>query len=119
MHDPLSRVVDVEKANLVRHDALDKLAQEIIAAWHSRRHSSTGCRFQDMIQGSEGQFGVSDAPLAAVKLLERNGTAHLIQEMPIDMHQERAVAQVRNDMVVPNFVEQGSRSDCWIHAGLH
>jgi hypothetical protein len=39
-----------------------------------------------------GQLGVSYVALAAVKLLERNGAAHLIQEMPIDMHQECAIA---------------------------
>src|SRR5580692_10369991 len=72
-----------------------------------------------MIHGSEGQLGVSDAPLAAVKLFERNGTAHLVQEMPIDVHKEGAITEICNDMVVPNFVEQGSRSDYWAHVGTH
>jgi hypothetical protein len=105
VHDSLPRIVDIEEPDVVRHDPLDELDQEIVSARHARGHSSAGHGCQHMIQCAERQFGIAHAPLAPVELFERYRAADLIQEVPVDMHGKRTVAHVGDQMVVPNLVE--------------
>jgi hypothetical protein len=61
-----------------------------------------------MIRRREGQFGIMDREIAALEVEQAARTAEIVQQMAIDMEQVGIVADMGDNMLVPDFGQQRS-----------
>jgi hypothetical protein len=61
-----------------------------------------------VIDCSEGQIRAGDAIAASLDPFQARSRA-IVQKMPIDMKQCKVIAKIRDDVIVPNFVEERAR----------
>jgi hypothetical protein len=72
-----------------------------------RRHVVVGC--------GDRQIGAADLPAGEAQALERLRRRHLMDEMQVDVEQRRFACGLADDVVLPDFLEQGA----WGHHPLH
>jgi hypothetical protein len=109
MGDALLGIAEIEDANAVAPAAFAHGAQErgavgiggVVAA---------GRRGDGVILHREGEIGPPHRPVRLGKLREGMGPMQLMQHVPVDIDEIAAIGAPRDEMGLPDLVEQGLRN---------
>ena len=103
--DAVAGLVDVEQPDPALAAAVAQTRDEIVGP-AMLRAGSCRRRRNHVIGRREGQLGTVDRQAAAFQFGESRRPAEVVQQVAVDMQQGRAVAEVDDDVAVPQFVEQ-------------
>ena len=123
--ESLLRADDVDDA-LLRGEHVDVRHAELADVLFERHDLRRACRIFDqqrsavaagapggrhvVIGDSERQVGTAHLTAGGPQTFERLRGGHLVDQMPIDVDQARAVLAPRNDVRVPDLLVQGARA---------
>jgi hypothetical protein len=116
VRDALLGIVDVEQADAVAAAAFAHRLEKgrarriggVVATWPGG---------DGVILHGEGEVGPAHRPLLLVELLEGVGRVQLVQHVAVDIDEVASVGAPRDQMRVPDLVEQGLSHGCVARAG--
>src|SRR5260221_1824944 len=108
--DALPPVVHIEKVEAVvarpaprgadHVDAFGAGGILVAAPWH---------RIDDMVDDGENLLGMGRRAAGSLELAHRDAAAHLMQEEAVDAEERRILAEIGDDVIVPNLLEERQR----------
>ena len=106
MYDSLSLIIQIEQGHTVVATTGPQGFDELRTVWDAWIVVATRECIQHMVNSSEGQLPVPNLSPMFRQPLKRQGAAHFMQEMPIDMHQVGIVAQISHNVSVPDLIKK-------------
>src|SRR3982074_1544038 len=110
MNDTLPTMAEFEIAHSILRGALF----ECYPQWRAHRKGLSGaawCAGNNVVGCSEGQFGIAKCEPAFRQLVERRSTGQVVQQMTVDMQECPTIAQVADDVRIPDLIEQRQSQD--------
>ena len=104
MDDALPGLVEVEQLDVAGRCLGPQRRQQLPAGLD--RAGTPGRRRNRMIGRRKSQLGIVDRKVAAFEVDQAAGAAEVMQQMAIDMKQIGIIADLRDDMLVPDFGQQ-------------
>ena len=109
MDDALQRVAHIEDTDACGLGCRAGLEDERRTARHPRRIAATGRGVDDVVHGAEDPRRVENGATRLRQTLECDRTGALVQEYAVYRDQRRPVAELADDMWVPDLFEQAAR----------
>ena len=106
MDDALAGLVDIEQLDAARRGLDPQRRQQFLADLAGARPSVRGR--DRMVRGRKGQFRIVNFQIAALEIEQAARAAEIVQQMAIDVEQVGIVAETGDDMLVPDFGQQGT-----------
>src|SRR5262249_55024834 len=102
----LSLFADVEEPHAVLAAQATEIVEEAKA--HRGRAGAARCAGDGVVGGGEGEAGALDAIALLANVGHGAAAAQIMQQVAVDVKEGVAVAEVGDDMLVPDLVEEGS-----------
>src|SRR5450631_4284976 len=106
MYDALAGLIDIEQANAAGRGFQSERRQQLLPDLAGPGAAMRGGN--GMVRGRKGQFGIVDCEALALEVEQPAGPAEIVQEMAVDMKDVGVVADLRNDMLVPDLGQHGT-----------
>ncbi len=110
MDDALPLVVHVEEIEAVFLRAAPRRADHVDAAVERRvAVAAAGLGVDHMVDDGEDLLGMGRRAPGRLELPHCDTSAHLVQEQPVDAEQRRVLAEIGDDVIGPDFLEECPR----------
>ncbi len=117
MLDALAGIIEAVKPDAVIA-AIILHGDNAIAGWRKGVGGAPRHGGDAVIDDAEGQVAVADGKIELAQTFERYPAATFLDDVAVDMHDGPAIAQVLDNVLRPDFFEQGSRVSRHLLAGL-
>ena len=115
--DSLVVAADVEKRDAGRTCRGAGLRDEFGSSRHARGVAAPRKGVDDVIHRAEHLFGIAHAATRRGQFLEGDAAGAFVQEDAVDVEEAAAAAEVGDQVLVPEFVDEGSRHCVNVAAG--